>query len=380
MTAQEDVVVAATNQVDGGSQPAGDVVKNATDNSQVVSEQEESERTEAEAKPESGEKQTVTKEQVAQIKESITSQKLTDDRAKKLYAIVQSVPEILKSLDNPEYDEIFGYRINVDTAEYVQIPIRNEILLKFLIANEYDVAVTKKRIVETMNWRNKFQPLTAAYDEMYDVELSQLGVITQFPPGNDNLQVVTWNLYGNLKTPKKLFEKFGGSDGDDSKPGSHFLRWRIGLMERSLGLVDFTDPKNHKIGQVHDYTGASFFKMDSGMKSNTKEIITIFGDNYPELLSTKYFVGIPVFMSWVFSFLKNIGLISKETLKKFQVISGRDMTAYFSKDLLPADYGGSKKVSLFDIKVKDSKITEYGEVLLKKLGAKQLDSVNDTVE
>ena len=34
------------------------------------------------------------------------------------------------------------------------------------------------------------------------------------------------------------------------------------------------------------------FKIDPGM--TTKEIITIFGANYPELLSTKFFINVPL--------------------------------------------------------------------------------------
>lgn len=315
---------------------------------------------------------------IKHIKSTIKAVDIDDEQAEKLGQLIQLIPKILIKIDNKDYDEIFGYRINVDDAEYVNVPIRNEILLKFLIANDYDVEVTQEKLVNTLNWRSKFHPLSAAFVETYDPELNDLGVLTKFDHGYDNLQVVTWNLYGNLKSLRKLFEKFG--DSTNSKPGSQFLRWRIGLMEKSLVCIDFTDPKNHKIGQVHDYTNASLFRMDSGMKANTKEIVEIFGDNYPELLSVKYFIGIPLIMSWVFGFIKSIGLISKETLKKFQVYAGRDMSTNFGKENIPVEYGGTIKSLILDMKVKKTEPPIYGDIINKRFNDEQLNKIIDTVE
>lgn len=315
---------------------------------------------------------------IAQVKATIKAVDIDDKQAEKLGQIIAAIPAILAKIDNKSYDEIFGYRINIDTEEHVDVPIRNEILLKFLIANEYDVSITKQKLINSLNWRNKFQPLSAAYDETYEAELNDLGVLTKFENGNNNLKVVTWNLYGNLKSLKKLFEKFG--DSTSKKPGSQFLRWRIGLMERSLAFIDFKDPLNHKTGQVHDYTNASLFRMDSGMKANTKEIVEIFGANYPELLSVKYFIGIPAIMSWVFGFIKSIGLISKETLKKFQVFSGTDMSSHFGKDNIPITYGGTIDSSILDLEVKQVDPPAYATIIIQKFNEEEIKDIIDTVE
>ncbi|ODV79175.1 CRAL/TRIO domain-containing protein [Suhomyces tanzawaensis NRRL Y-17324] len=320
------------------------------------------------------------------VETTIKSVKITKEQTAKLQQLVSLLPQILKEIDNQEYDEIFGWRINVADKEHVDVGVRNEILLKFLIAHEYDVQATKAKLVKTLNWRNEFQPLSAAFDEVFTKELADLGVITYFKDlDNHNLKVATWNLYGNLKSPKKIFEKYGSGAGEDDelRPGSQFLRWRIGLMEKSLGLIDFTDPHNSKIGQVHDYKGVSMFKIDPGMKAATKEIVTIFGDNYPELLSTKFFVNVPSLMGWVFTFFKKLGVISAATLKKFQVMNHGDLSPWFGKSRLPAVYGGdNEKVKLiFELEAAQSvKVSAYGEILLKKLGDKQIAAVNDDVE
>lgn len=303
----------------------------------------------------------------------ISSVKLKDDQATKLQKVIDLLPEIVKAADG--YDEIFGHRINVESEDHVNVAIRNEILLKFLAADEYDVTAAKARLIKTLKWRKEFQPLHAGYEESHEPELDKLGAVASFDGIESNLKVSTWNFYGNLKSPKKLFEQYGDSDNnnnnDSSLPGSKFLRWRIGLMERSLALVDFTDPENNKIAQIHDYNNVSMLRMDPGMKTATKEIIAIFGDNYPELLSTKFFINVPVLMSWVFGFFAKIGVISEATLKKFQVLSNGDLSSWFGASNLPKDYNGDKETkveSLFAVeKALNSSLTvpEYGDLILK---------------
>lgn len=331
-------------------------------------------------------------DEIEEVKNTIKSTTLTADQAKKLSKLINSIPQILSKLDDPNYDEIFGYRINTSDKPHVETNIRNEILLKFLAADNYDLDLSTQRLIRCFNWRNKFQPLHAAFKEEFDPELSSLGVITNFPKANANLHVITWNLYGNLKNPKKIFEKFGGggSATDDELPGSQFLRWRIGLMEKSLQLIDFTSKDNHKIGQIHDYNNVSMFRIDPGMKQATKEIIDIFGSNYPELLSTKYFINVPLIMGWVFTFFKTIRVINEDTLKKFQVLNHGDLSETLPKSELPVLYGGSKSddksktkgSDLFSLDVSDTiKLSGYGEYILKqRADDDEIKHVNDEVE
>ena len=316
---------------------------------------------------------------IEEVKSTIKSTELKDDEAEKLAKLISSIPDILSKVDNPEYDEIFGHRINTSDKQYVNEAIRNEILLKFLAADAYDLDLAIKRIIRTLNWRNEFQPLSAAFDETFDDELNELGVVTDFL--KSKLHVTTWNLYGNLKNPKKIFEKFGANNKNVELPGSQFLRWRIGLMEKSLQLIDFTNKDNNRIAQVHDYNNVSILRIDPGMKKATKEIITIFGDNYPELLSTKFFINVPLLMGWVFTFFKTIGVISQETLNKFQVLNHGDLLEFFSKSELPKSYGGEVDQTLFKLDIETQiKLSEYGEVILKKVGDEEINNINNEVE
>lgn len=316
----------------------------------------------------------------------LVTRTLTPDQAEKLQLLIDSIPKILAATDNPDYDEIYGYRIAPTGEDHVNEPIRNEILLKFLIATEYDVAAAIEKVAKSLKWRKQFQVLNAAYFETYDPDLEKLGVITNYTGNTDNFRVVTWNLYANLKNPKKLFAKFGvGVEAGDNKqdlPGTEFLRWRIGLMERSLLLLDFTDENNLKIAQVHDYNNVSMFRIDPGMKAATKEIITVFSDNYPELLSKKYFINVPLLMGWVFAFFKATGLMSAATLKKFEMLNHGNLSEAFDEANLPKEYNGGKaneKVPLIfssSVPLDLIEIPEYAQIIIKKFyGEKKKEQV-----
>lgn len=305
----------------------------------------------------------------------VTSVTVSEDNQKKLDELISRVPELLLTLDDPQYDEIFGYRINSDDKEYVDVDVRDEILYKFLVASEYVVDTAADRIVATLNWRNKFNPLSAAYVEKFGLELDLLGVITNFKRDQLGLSVVTWNLYGNIKSPKKIFEQYGDDEGEDT--GSPFLRWRIGLMERSLLFLKFTEEENNRAAQVHDYNNVSMFRMDPGMKVATKQIISLFGDHYPELLSVKFFINVPILMSWMFAAVKALGVVSADTAKKFQVMNGGDLIDWLGVQL-PVAYGGTSAGELKELEadVKTVGIPEYAQQIL----GRAVEENNLTVE
>lgn len=310
----------------------------------------------------------------------VSSVELTTEQVPKLQELIDAVPALLAKLDLPDYDEIFGYRIAPDDVQYVDVAVRNEILLKFLVASEYDVELAKQKLVETMNWRGKFNVLSAAYLEHFDAALDKMGIVTEFPENKDNFRVVTWNFYNNVKLTKSYFVGFAAdSKGTEQEPasktpGSQFLRWRIGLMERSLALLKFTDSDNTKMAQVHDYKGVSIFRIDSDMKAATKEIIKLFSDHYPELLSKKFFINVPLIMGWVFGFFRAMGIISAATLKRFEVFNHGDLSDLFGADNLPEAYNGgiaNRKVS--DIRSiallgEQIEVPVYAQELLKKRG------------
>ena len=90
--------------------------------------------------------------------------------------------------------------------------------------------------------------------------------------------------------------------------------------------------------QLHDYQSVSFLRMDSSTKLASKKTIQVMADYYPELLSVKYFVNVPVVMSWVFTAMRP--MLSRETMRKFRVLSSGKGVASDLGDEVPTIYGG----------------------------------------
>lgn len=153
--------------------------------------------------------------------------------------------------------------------------------------------------------------------------------------------IVTWNLYGAIKDRATLFSDL-----------NKFLRWRIGLMERGISLLDFSKPETSYVTQVHDYQNAMFSFLGFSTKAGTKATVQIFQNYYPEVLDYKYFVNVPVVMNWAFNLAKV--WTSKATFEKFRVISnGSDLASQLGS-WVPKQYGGSAD-GLDEIEAKDYK-------------------------
>ncbi|KAG0668884.1 Non-classical phosphatidylinositol transfer protein (PITP) [Maudiozyma exigua] len=270
--------------------------------------------------------------------------------------VVKHLPELIeKKCQN--YDEIYGYKIipgnDESLTEYYDKEIAHAIIFKYCKAYNFQYHIIIEKIKNVLNWRRDFNPLSAAFKEVHDPELVEVGLLTHYPNEEPNKKVVTWNIYGKLIKKKHLF-----------KEANKFLRYRIGLMERSLRLIDFTDDDNNYMAQVHDYKGTSVWKMDSDMKKCVKNIIAIFQDYYPELLSAKYFVYVPTFLSWVYDVIKKF--VDESTRKKFVVLNDGKKLGKYLPDCPSAQYGGKDTKTLQEENIAEIRPTEYALYLLEK--------------
>ncbi|RPB23442.1 CRAL/TRIO domain-containing protein [Terfezia boudieri ATCC MYA-4762] len=247
------------------------------------------------------------------------------------------LPELLKTAG---HDYIWGITLSADEPISFHTTL---VLQKFLRANCNNIEAAYSQLLETLKWRKAYNPMAACEEEFSQTKFGGLGYIMKTQT-NDGEKIVTYNIYGACKEPKKTF-------GDlDS-----FLRWRIALMEmgvKALDLPNATAPipdynaanpgsaiDPYQMIQLHDYQNVSFLRMDSATKAASKKAIEVMANYYPELLSIKYFVNIPVVMSWVFTAMKAI--LSKETVRKFRVISsGKGVASDLRSDELPKAYGG----------------------------------------
>jgi hypothetical protein len=119
------------------------------------------------------------------------------------------------------------------------------------------------------------------------------------------------------------------------------------LGVQKLRLNGITEPPSekatddHQMIQVHDYQSVSFFRMDPAVKAASKETIETFSMAYPELLSHKYFVNVPLIMGWMFGIMKHF--LSAATLRKFHPMTSGTTLATELKSIsasLPSEYGG----------------------------------------
>ncbi|CAN0927085.1 PATL6 [Linum grandiflorum] len=139
---------------------------------------------------------------------------------------------------------------------------------------------------------------------------------------------VCYNAYGVFKD-KELYEKVFG---DDEKL-KNFLRWRVLVLERGINLLHFKPNGVNSIIQVTDMKDMP--KKELRVASN--HILSLFQDNYPEMVARKIFINV----SWYFSVLysmfspfltqrtKSKFVISKEgnvaeTLKSVQILTPQD--------------------------------------------------------
>ncbi|KAK9477662.1 CRAL-TRIO domain-containing protein [Lipomyces japonicus] len=232
-----------------------------------------------------------------------------------------SVPDLILTA---AYSELYGHDISVASS-----PVTDKLLLNFLVAKKFAVQEAHDQLLETLKWRKEFNPLSAGFAEQHDAKFDGLGFITEDKSSTTGKpgEIITWNLYGQAAgKPEVVF-------GDTAS----FLRWRVGIMERGLRLLDFASDRV-QISQVHDYANVSFLRMDPNAKRASREAVAIFQKYYPELLGKKYFVNVPLVMGWVFTAMKLF--VSRETISKFVVLSYATYLVDYVGDWIPETYGG----------------------------------------
>lgn len=114
---------------------------------------------------------------------------------------------------------------------------------------------------------------------------------------------------------------------------------KLELAKATNPIPDFGEgPDPYQGIQIHDYLNVSFLQMDPDAKAASKKTIETLQSYYPETLSRKFFVNVPVIMGWLFSAMKLV--VAKETVKKFTVLSyGNQLTKELGPGV-PKAYGG----------------------------------------
>lgn len=249
-----------------------------------------------------------------------------------------SVPEeykvkALKAFEEADYYEVYGVDFPKGANDLSKA--QETVLMKFYKANEKRVDEAASQLLKTLKWRKEFNPLAAA-EEKVEGSIAKLGVVTKSPDG----KVVTWNLYGAIKDPGEVFKK-----------EKEFIRWRVGLHEQALKLLDFESEPLSYMDQVHDYMNVSFLRMDSNIRKTSSKVIELFQAYYPETLNAKYFVNVPYIMMWAFRLIRSF--TAEATTAKFHVLANGNQLASELGDWVPKTYGG-KAASLQELSIERS--------------------------
>lgn len=281
--------------------------------------------------------------------------KFASDLEKKTFEkLVEQLPSLIEKKCQG-YDEMYGYKLL--PGEHYDESIAHALVYKYCKAYKFQYDEIASNLCSTLNWRREFDPLSAAFSERHDETLNNVGLLTKYDDEQPNRKVVTWNLYGELSKQKQVF-------ADVNK----FLRYRVGLMERSIGLLDFKDETNDYVAQVHDYDGVSMWRMDPDIKKCTKQVIAVFQKHYPEMLSAKFFINVPSLLTWVYDVVKRF--VNEETRRKFVVLNDGTKLGQYLPAAPSKLYGGNSKQTLEEQNVLEVKPTPYALYLFEqKVGA-----------
>ncbi|OBW65298.1 MAG: Uncharacterized protein AUREO_046420 [Aureobasidium pullulans] len=215
------------------------------------------------------------------------------------------------------------------------------ILQKFLRANAGQVNAASSQLLGALKWRKEFKPLEVKKQVFDKTKFQGLGYVTRLkgvPDSVNEEDVATFNIYGAVKDTKKTF---GSLD--------EFIRWRVALMEltlENLQLSSATQPipdygkgsDPYQALQIHDYLRVSFLRQPPEVKAASQKAIHLFSAHYPETLSKKYFVNVPLVMQWMFGAMQVF--MAKETVRKMQWMSyGEELHKYLGASV-GKEYGG----------------------------------------
>jgi hypothetical protein len=195
------------------------------------------------------------------------------------------------------------------------------LLLKFLRARRFVVSDALKMLTDCLKWRKEFG-VKNLKNETFPQSLEEGGIVY----GKDVHNCpVTYNFYGKMKFSEILA-------AEDGKGLDTFLRWRVRLQEIAIQRLDFEADIEH-VMQIHDYDGASMFDMDSNMKEASSKVISLFQDNYPEMLSTKLFLNVPWFMEMLFSVMAAFS--DAKTRQKFSMVGAGNSRVALLEHICP---------------------------------------------
>lgn len=150
------------------------------------------------------------------------------------------------------------------------------ILLKFLRARDFRVQESFSMLEKCLAWRKEFGADGVVEEDLGFKELE--GLVAYMQGYDREGHPVCYNAYGIFRD-KDMYERIFG----DEEKLKKFLRWRVQVLERGINLLHFKPGGINSIIQVTDLKDMP--KRELRVASN--QILSLFQDNYPEMVARK---------------------------------------------------------------------------------------------
>ncbi|KAK8921772.1 Patellin-6 [Platanthera zijinensis] len=205
------------------------------------------------------------------------------------------------------------------------------VLLKFLRARDFCAAQAHAMLLRCAEWRSEFAADGVVSEELGFKELE--GVVAYMHGWDRAGHPVCYNAYGVFKNREMYDRVFG--DGEKLR---RFLRWRVQIMERGIRLLQLKPGGVNSIIQVTDLKDMP--KRELRVASN--QILSLFQDNYPEMVARKVFINVPWYFSMLYSMISPF--LTERTKSKFVVAKegnvAETLYKFIRPEFVPVQYGG----------------------------------------
>ncbi|GAU17159.1 hypothetical protein TSUD_177890 [Trifolium subterraneum] len=212
--------------------------------------------------------------------------------------------------------------------------VADVLLLKFLRARDFKVNDAFNMLVKCLVWRKEFGAENVV-DE--DLGFKELEGVVAFTHGFDREgHPVCYNHYGVFKD-KDMFERIFGDEDKLNK----FLRWRVQVLEKGIKLLHFKPGGVNSLIQVTDLKDMP----KRELRAASKKILSLFQDNYPEMI----FINVPWYFSMLYSMFSPF--LTQRTKSKFVISkegnSAETLYKFIRPENIPVQYGGLSRPNDF---------------------------------
>ncbi|XP_031496688.1 patellin-6-like [Nymphaea colorata] len=205
------------------------------------------------------------------------------------------------------------------------------VLLKFLRARDFRVQDAMAMLEKCLDWRKEFKTDGILDEDLGFKELE--GVVAYMHSYDKEGHPVCYNAYGVFKD-KEMYDKVFG----DEEKLKRFLRWRVQVLERGINLLHFKPGGVNSMIQVTDLKNMP----KRELRVASSQILSLFQDNYPEMVARKIFVNVPWYFSMIYSMFSPF--LTQRTKSKFVIARENNVAETLYKFIrpenVPVQYGG----------------------------------------